>query len=73
MIKDEVLGNLKILVNSPKHWDPLHKYLNELLGVEFNRLVYADNYESIKEIQGNIRTLRRIIALPEEVRARDKH
>lgn len=72
MVNDEVLGNLKILVNSPKHWEPLSNYLNNLMGVEINRLVFADTHESVKEIQGNIRTIRRILALPEEVRARDR-
>ena len=73
MIKDEVLGNLKILVNSPKHWEPLSMYLNELLTVECNRLIFADTHESVKEIQGSIKNIRRILSLPEEVRARDRH
>lgn len=72
MVKDDVLGNLKITVNSPKHWGPFHTYLNELLVVECNRLIFADTLESIKEIQGSIKTIRRLIALPEEVRSRDR-
>lgn len=71
-MKDTVLSQCKILVNSPKHWDPLHQYLNELLGVEYNRLVFAETHPAIKEIQGNIKTIKRILALPEEVRHRDK-
>lgn len=68
----QILGQCKIVVNSPKHWEPLQKYINELLGVEYNRLVFADTYESVKEIQGTIKTLKRILALPEEVRAHGK-
>lgn len=68
----QILSHCKILVNSPKHWEPLHNYLNELLGVEYNRLVFAETFESIKEIQGNIKTIKRILSLPEEVKRRDK-
>jgi len=63
----KLLRNCKILVASPQHWDPLKNLLNEQLGVEFNRLVYADTIEKIKEVQGNIRTIRWILALPEEI------
>lgn len=69
-MEDQLLRECKILVSSPQHWEPLRKLLNEMLGVEFNRLVYADKIEAIKEIQGNIKTLRRLLSLPEDVNRR---
>jgi hypothetical protein len=64
---DKLLRDCKILVSSTQHWGPLKDLLNERLGTEFNKLVYADTVESVKEIQGNIKTLRWLLALPQNV------
>lgn len=64
---NKTLAHCKILVSSPTHWDPLKELLNEQLGTEFNRLVYAESFEKIKEIQGSIRTIKWILSLPETI------
>lgn len=71
MIETKFYEDCKIVTNQPKYWDPLHKLLNQMLGEEFNRLVMADDLAKIKECQGTIKTLRRLIDLPNEVSRRE--
>lgn len=66
-MEERVLRNCKILVASPQHWEPLKELLNERMGVEINRLVYADTIENIKEVQGNIKMIRWLLSLPKEI------
>lgn len=67
MIEQKVFEECKIVTNQAQYWDPIRKLLNEILGEEINRLVFADDLAKIKECQGAIKTLRRLINLPNEV------
>lgn len=68
----KVYETCKYAVNTPQCWGPLSKYLNEVMGEEINKLVYADTFEKIKEVQGSIKMIRRFLDLPNEVSRRDK-
>jgi hypothetical protein len=68
----KIIEDCKIIVNTPQYWAPLSKYMNEILGEEINRLVYADTLERIKEVQGSIKTIRRLLDLPNVVSRLEK-
>ena len=71
MIDTKYFEDCKIVTNQHQYWSPINNLLNQMLGEEINRLVYADDLEKIKECQGTIKTLRRLIDLPNEVSRRE--
>jgi hypothetical protein len=64
---NKTLEHCKIVTNTPKYWDPMEELFSNLIEEDLNRLVYADDQNKAKELQGRIKLLRFLLTLPDEV------